>query len=214
MSFPVYDYRKDIRNILVTPQIRSRFYRMEVGQVDQKHTHDLGHEIFFILQGRAEFDIDGEKEALGPGQLCIALVNQQHQVRNIGDEPVLMYLSVTPHIQPTHTMWTDEGEKKPPRFRPSTDYHVPPDQTTPSADLADRHLQQVEALARMADQVAAVHRQEIAAFKQAVARGDQEAALAARDRMWTVLQSLFGQVFETADVWNNLAARTADDTFR
>ena len=39
MGFPVYDYRTDIRNILVTPQIRSRFLRMELGQVNRGHTH-------------------------------------------------------------------------------------------------------------------------------------------------------------------------------
>ena len=33
MSFAIYDYHKDedIRNVLVTPQIRSRFLRMEPG---------------------------------------------------------------------------------------------------------------------------------------------------------------------------------------
>ena len=31
MGFPVYDFRKDIRNILVTPEIRARFLRMELG---------------------------------------------------------------------------------------------------------------------------------------------------------------------------------------
>ena len=29
MGFPVYDYRRDVRNVLVTPQIRSRFLKME-----------------------------------------------------------------------------------------------------------------------------------------------------------------------------------------
>ena len=28
MGFPVYDYRTDVRNVLVTPQIRSRFLRV------------------------------------------------------------------------------------------------------------------------------------------------------------------------------------------
>ena len=50
MAFQVYDYREDIRNILVTPQIRSRFLKMDVGQVNRSHSHDLGHEIFLILQ--------------------------------------------------------------------------------------------------------------------------------------------------------------------
>ena len=46
-GFTVYDCRKDIRNILVTPQIRARFCRMEPGpgSLDKFHTHDLGHEI-------------------------------------------------------------------------------------------------------------------------------------------------------------------------
>ena len=140
MGFPVYDYRKDIRNFLVTPQIRSRFYPMKVGQVDQRHTHDLGHEIFFILQGQAEFEIDGEKEVLGPGQLC-------------------------------------------------------------------------EALARTVDQAVAVQREEIAALKQALAKGNTEADLAARDKMWAALSGLFSQTFEMAEAWNDLATRTTDSTF-
>jgi len=86
MALPVYDFRTDVRNILVTPEIRSRFLKFEVGTVAQRHSHDLGHEIFLILSGRAEFEIDGEKAELGPGQMCIALANQYHQVRVLGDE--------------------------------------------------------------------------------------------------------------------------------
>ena len=55
MSLKVYDYRSDIVNMLVTPQIRCRFLKMAVGQFNAGHTHDLGEEIFLILQGRAEF---------------------------------------------------------------------------------------------------------------------------------------------------------------
>ena len=40
MGFPVYDYRTDVRNVLVTPQIRSRFLRMEPDKVHK--SHDLG----------------------------------------------------------------------------------------------------------------------------------------------------------------------------
>ena len=213
MGFPVYDYRRDIRNILVTPQIRSRFLRMELGQVNKGHTHDLGHEIFLILQGQAEFEIDGEKEVLGPGQLCVALVDQNHIVRNVGNEPVIMYLSVTPHIQPTHTSWTDAGEKEPPRFAPNSAYDVPADRETPTAELADRHLQEVEDLSHIMEEATTVQREEVAALKQAVAHGDKAAALKARDTMWASLSELFAQMFAMAGAWNDLAARTTDETF-
>ena len=138
MSLKVYDYRTDIANVLVTPQIRCRFLKMAVGQFNAGHTHDLGHEIFLILQGRAEFEVDGARAVLGPGQFCIALTDQYHTVRNVGDEEVIMFLSVTPHIQPTHTFWNEDGSKQPARFVPASAYDRQPDRSTLTAELAAR----------------------------------------------------------------------------
>ena len=123
MGFEVYDCREDIRNILVTQNIRARFCRLEPrsGSLDEWHTHDLGDEVFIILSGRVEFKINGEVKEGGPGQMCYALADEPHSVRVIGDEPVYMYLSVTPHIQPTHTMYDEDENRLPPVFRPSSD---------------------------------------------------------------------------------------------
>ena len=137
MALTVYDYREDVMNVLVTPQIRSRFMRMEPGEGGGAHSHDLGHEVFLVLEGRAEFTIDGETGIVGPGQMCVALVDQLHSLRVVGDEPMTMYLSVTPHIQPTHTMWTDDGTRMPHRFAPSSAYDRNTDTNTPLAALLD-----------------------------------------------------------------------------
>lgn len=213
MSFKVYDFRTDISNILVTPQIRSRFLKMKVGQFNKSHTHDLGHEIFLILQGQAEFDIEGHKEVLGPGQMCIALTDEAHTVENVGDDEVIMYLSVTPHIQPTHTYWTNEGTKEPPRFTPLTNYDGENDRTTPTEELADRHLAAAEALAETTAATAKVQQAQVAAFKQALVDGDKEAARQARDEMWQALYTMYQSVYGMSDVWNDFTARTADDEF-
>jgi len=213
MGFEIYDYRADIRNILITPQIRSRFLRMEVGQVNRFHSHDLGHEIFLILQGQAEFEMKGEARVLGPGQLCIALCDEGHIVRNVGAEPVIMYLSVTPHIQPTHTLWTEAGSKEPPHFNPSTAYDVPLDRTTPTAELVDCHLKEAETLAEVVAATTQVQQAQAAAFKQAVAAGDKTAAFKARDTMWEALYNMYKQVYELAEAWNALTSRTADSEF-
>ena len=210
MPFQVFDYRKDITNMLVTPQIRSRFLKMKVGQFNQSHTHDLGHEIFLILQGQAEFEIDGHKEVVGPGQLCVALTNEPHTVRNVGDDEVIMYLSVTPHILPTHTYWSEAGEKLPPRFAKSTAYDQSSDLNVSEADRADEHLQAVEKLVDQVAETAEIQRNQVAAFKQAIADGDQEAALAARDAMWHALYPMFQGLHEMAGVWNSFAYRTVD----
>lgn len=183
MSLKVYDFRTDIANVLVTPQIRCRFLKMEIGQFNTGHTHDLGHEIFLVLQGHAEFEVDGQRATLGPGQFCIALADQHHTVRNAGDEEVIMFLSVTPHVQPTHTFWNEDGTKMPPRFMPAGSYDEPADRATRTAELAGRH---------------------------AVAAGDERAAAAARERMWDALSDVFGRTMALGDAWNAFAARTAD----
>ena len=210
MSLKVYDFRTDIANVLVTPQIRCRFMKMEVGQAAAGHTHDLGHEIFLILQGQAEFEVAGERATLGPGEFCIALADQYHSVRNVGDEEVIMFLSVTPHIQPTHTFWNDDGTKKPPRFMPAGSYDEPADQDTPTAELAERHASAALALAASAAAVCAVQQQEAGRCLQALEAGDGRAAEAARERMWNAVSDVLSRAMALGDTWNTFAARTAD----
>ncbi len=215
MPFEVYDFReeKDIRNLLVTPQIRSRFLRLAVGQVNRRHSHDLGHEIFLILQGQAEFEIEGDKQVLGPGQLCIALTDEKHTVRNVGDDAVIMYLSVSPHIHPTHTNWFDDGTKMRPRFAPYTVYDVESDDSTTALDLADSHLKATEGLTQTVEETVQVQQTQVAAFKEAMAAGDKDAALQARDAMWEAMYSMYKTVHEATQVWNDFTARTGDEDF-
>lgn len=210
MPFQVFDFRKDIKNLLVTPQIRSRFLRMEVGQYNESHTHDLGHEIFLILQGLAEFEIEGHKEVVGPGQLCIALTDEGHAVRNVGDEPVIMYLSVTPHIQPTHTYWNDKGEKLPPRFRPNRNYDQPMDEESSTDALADAYLTALEALSERVSEALQVQRKQVEALKQAAEERESDRVRRERDEIWSTLLPLLAQVTEVGEVWNELASRTMD----
>ncbi len=109
MAFDVFDYRTDIGNVLITPEIRSRFLRMQPGDRNTPHTHDLGQEVFLVLEGEVEFDIAGHRRVLSPGQMCVALRNQMHSVRCVSETPATYYLSVTPHIEPTHTQWDADG---------------------------------------------------------------------------------------------------------
>ncbi|MCY4483588.1 MAG: cupin domain-containing protein [Spirochaetaceae bacterium] len=210
MALQVYDYRSDIANLLVTPQIRCRFLKMAVGQFNAGHTHDLGHEIFLILQGRAEFEIDGERAVLGPGELCIALTDQYHTVRNVGDDEVVMFLSVTPHIQPTHTFWDEDGSKQPPRFASAAAYDQQPDRTTATAELAARQAAAAASVTQAAAAAEGVQREQLANHQRAVTAGDEAAAHAARNAMWEALSELFGRTMDLAGAWNNFAARSED----
>ena len=209
MGFPVYDYRTDVRNVLVTPQIRSRFLKMEPGQSAQLHSHDLGHEIFLILEGRVEFEIDGETEELGPGQMCVALADQPHTVRVLGDEPMTMYLSVTPHIHPTHTPRTADGERLPHNFVSARAYDVEPDMQVTVSELVARQVHAAELLPELAQTCAAVQQEMGNQLKTALAEGDADAATAARKAMWEALYPVYKATAELADVWNALAPRVS-----
>ncbi len=209
MGFTVYDCREDIRNILVTPQIRARFCRLEPGsdKLDFGHTHDLGHEIFIILEGRVEFQISGDVNELGPGQMCYALTDEPHSVRVVGDEPVLMYLSVTPHIQPTHTFYDDDQNRLPPHFRPSSDYNTKTDSDTPVDNLIDRHIETARGLLERAEENLRVQEEKGALLKEVLSSDDLKAASELRESMWAPQLELFKQMHTTADTWNTLAPR-------
>ena len=207
MGFPVYDYRTDVRNVLVTPHIRSRFLKMEPGQTAQLHSHDLGHEIFLILEGRVEFEIEGETEELGPGQMCIALADQPHTVRVLGDEPITMYLSVTPHILPTHTPRTEDGERLPHIFSPPRAYDVEPDMQVSVAELVTRQIHAAELLAELTGTCASIQAEMGAELKEALAAGDTDAAATARKAMWEAIYPVYKAMAELGEVWNALAPR-------
>ncbi len=207
MSFEVYDFRqdKDIRNLLVTPQIRARFARMEPGEEAGYHSHDLGHEVFLVLQGRALFTIDGDEKELGPGEMCVALVDQVHKVRAVGDEPMVMYLSVTPHLQPTHTSRSETGERHPHHFPPSSSYDVVADPATSVESLIDRHLAATEAAGEAAQASAQVQRHQSTQLRAALAAGDKDAAHRAGLAMAAAHDRTMRLLYEMADTWNDLA---------
>lgn len=203
MGFPVYNFRNPdhVKNLLVTPEIRARIMRMEPGdEFNSRHSHDLGHEVFLILQGKMEFEIDGETQILEPGQLCFALRDQPHAVRVIGDEPVILYLSVTPHILPTHTGRTQEGEAKPIQFSPHGSYDVELDPSLTRTDRIERHKISVAAFAQIAEALVEQHQKALNELN-----GSDSQDETTRNAMWQQLYQVQRNLSELSDSWNDLA---------
>jgi quercetin dioxygenase-like cupin family protein len=210
MALQVFDYRTHIRNVFVTPQIRSRFLRMEPGTVAERHSHDLGHEIFLILEGNARFEISGEIAELGPGQMCVARIDEPHQVSVIGDEPMTMYLSVTPHIQPTHTGLDDDGERKPIRFMPSSSYDQD-ESSIPIEESIDHFVDLAESLASIATMAAEEQRMAGARLSRAVDARNDETVDRQREIMWFGVYRIFDKLFEMAEQWNKMSPRAGSN---
>lgn len=214
MALEVFDYRTDIRNIFIAPEMRARINRREPGTSSVGHTHDLGHEIFIVLAGQAEFTIAGQSAILSPGQMCIARADEWHDIRVVGDEPLIYYLSVTPHLEPTHTHWDREGGTKLPyRYGESTRAErlartVPPE--APDTLLA-RHLAASHALADAAEANASAQDAAATDLGNALRASDKAAAKAAIDAMWAPIYTTYTQLQAMERAWNELAPAVAGE---
>jgi len=214
MPLEVLDYRTDVRNIFIAPEMRARIIRREPGTAGGGHTHDLGHEIFLVLEGQAEFTIAGVSAVLGPGQICIARADEWHTIRVVGDEPLTYYLSVTPHLEPTHTQWDHEGGTKLPyQYGGSTRDErrartVPP---AASEALLARHLAAAHALADAAVANAVAQEATGTNLRNALTTGDNAAAKDAIDTMWRSIYTTYKQLQEMETIWNELAPTIAGE---
>src|SRR5262245_3009343 len=185
---------------------------MEPGYTAPRHSHDLGHEVFLILSGRAEFEIDGDRAVLGPGQMCFARAGQMHQVKVVGDHPMTMYLSVTPHVEPTHTFWDDHGRKLPARYGVPTAAEraqLPPP-TEPPSYLLTRHVAAARGLAAAATASVATQESGATAVKRALAAGDAAAARSALDAMWQHIGRTYTCLQALELAWNELTVRVSE----
>ncbi len=214
MPFQVFDYRTDVKNVFITPEMRSRIMRMEPGAVSPGHTHDLGHEVFLVLDGYAEFTIEGETAILGPGQLCFARADEWHEVRCVGDKPMTMYLSVTPHLEPTHTQWDHEGGSKLPfRYgastRPERMARCAPSE--PTETLLARHLAAAHDLADAATANATAQEAAANDLRKATDASDKTAAKAAIDAMWASIYTTYKKLQEMELAWNELSPAVAGE---
>jgi quercetin dioxygenase-like cupin family protein len=213
MSLEVYDYRTGQRNLFVRPEMRAQFYCMAPGQIDSCHSHDLGHEVHLVLEGQAEFEIAGKKQVLGPGQLCIIQADEVHQVRNLlPDQPTIMYVSVAPHVHPTGTDRSENGERLPPRYIPNRQYAVEPTMELPLEDLLERLVTAADLLAESAKTNATLQAEMTAHLHQAHVTHDRSAAEAARDAMWQAIYSLHQELYAFDAVWNELAPQALEGT--
>ena len=206
MAIRVYDYRTDLANLVVHPAIRGRFRQVAPGPAPRMHSHDVAGEIFLVLTGRCEFLVEDERVTCGPGQLIYVEPRRQHALHAVGDEPCTIYLSVTPHVEPTHTLYDADGERLPPRYgtwREGAAGDPAPEQ--PTATLAEAYAAAAERLAELARRNAEEARRQAAPV--AGGADAHSADKATMDALWLCLRDVVEQVEAVEAAWNLLAPR-------
>jgi len=200
MAIPVYDYRTNLSNLVVQPEIRTRFRRVELGPVPEIHSHDLGGETFVVMEGQIEFTVADDHVVCGPGQAIFVPPRTTHAVRAVGAQTGVIYLSVSPHVEPTHTFYAASGERLPPRYGVwrAAGGDTPAPDATPA--LLERYRAAAQTLAELAQSSASV----------ATAATPAGALKPTVDGLWAALKPVLEQVADLERAWNALAQRAAD----
>jgi mannose-6-phosphate isomerase-like protein (cupin superfamily) len=204
MAIPVYDYRADLTNLVVQPEIRSRFRRVELGPVPEVHSHDLGGETFVVMEGQIEFTVADEAVICQQGQAIFVPPRTTHAVRAVGEQTGVIYLSVSPHVEPTHTFYGANGQRLPPRYgvwRAAGGGAPETQVTTPS--MLEAYRAAAEVLAELAQ--ASFDRTNAASATIA-----PDAPLKPTvDDLWDALRPVLQQVESLERAWNALAQRAS-----
>jgi mannose-6-phosphate isomerase-like protein (cupin superfamily) len=56
------------------------------GQDTQRHYHAVSEELYYVLAGEGEMEVDGERSAVGPGDAILIPPGARHQIRASGSE--------------------------------------------------------------------------------------------------------------------------------
>jgi mannose-6-phosphate isomerase-like protein (cupin superfamily) len=54
---------------------------LEPGQATDRHYHARTEEIYFLLEGEGEMEVDGERRHVGPGDAVLIPAGARHQIR-------------------------------------------------------------------------------------------------------------------------------------
>ena len=58
------------------------------GQATERHYHARTEEIYFLLEGAGEMEVDGDTRTVGPGDAVLIPPGTRHQITAAGDGPL------------------------------------------------------------------------------------------------------------------------------
>lgn len=61
---------------------------LAAGQATERHYHARTEEIYFLLEGAGEMEVDGETRTVGPGDAILIPAGARHQITAVGDGPL------------------------------------------------------------------------------------------------------------------------------
>ena len=81
--------------------------RLPPGASTTRHFHPLTEAIYYLLEGTALMEIDGERRTVGPGDAIAIPPGQAHQITNTGEVLLRFLCCCAPSYEHADTVFTD-----------------------------------------------------------------------------------------------------------
>ena len=69
---------------------------LELGQATERHYHRASEEIYYIMEGTGEMELDGERQAVRPGDAILIPPGAWHQIKGTCPVPLRFLCACSP----------------------------------------------------------------------------------------------------------------------
>jgi mannose-6-phosphate isomerase-like protein (cupin superfamily) len=83
------------REFLRAGMFSAGVYRLSAGEIDRQTPH-AEDEIYYVLAGRAELEVEGQRQALGPGAIAYVAKLAEHRFVDIVEDLELLVIFAPP----------------------------------------------------------------------------------------------------------------------
>jgi quercetin dioxygenase-like cupin family protein len=92
-----FDAEKMKKNgLFATERLFCDVYAFEPGQSQKGHRHAGSDKVYYVLEGRGDFSVDGATRTLGPGSAVLCPAGAEHGVVNPGPERLALLVFMAP----------------------------------------------------------------------------------------------------------------------
>lgn len=78
---------------------------LEPGQVTQRHYHARSEELYVLLEGEGDMEVDGERTRVGPGDAILIPPGARHQIQAASDTPLRFLCCCAPAYSDADTFF-------------------------------------------------------------------------------------------------------------
>lgn len=87
--------------------VRGGMYYLDHGKVATYHSHDAAAEVFVFLKGECDAKVDGFTERFTAGEVLYVPAEEKHELANVSEGRLEVWLTVTPNVSPSHTFYQE-----------------------------------------------------------------------------------------------------------